>query len=91
MKKGDKLVEFDKSGIEDKISAQQILYEKAMATKIEAQKNWEASEIAVDEYMEGTYTQELQTLKVNETVAKENLESAKNLLAFYNRMAPTAT
>ncbi len=87
VKQDDKLVQFDKSAIEDKISAQQILYEKAMATKIEAQKNYEAAEIAVREYLEGTFEQQLQTMKVSETVAKENLESAKNLLAFYNRMA----
>ena len=87
VKQGDKLVEFDDSAIKDKISAQQILFEKAKATKIEAQKNFEASAIAVEEYLNGTYKQSLQTLMVTETVAKESMESAKNLLAFYNRMA----
>ena len=87
VKKGDELVQFDSSAIEDKISQQKITYEKARATMIEAKKNFEAAEIAVTEYLEGTYKQNLQTLEVTETVAKENLESAKNLLAFYNKMA----
>ena len=40
------------------------------------------------EYLEGTFTQSLQIAEGQRaTVAKENLESAKNLLAFYNKMA----
>ena len=44
VKKGDELVQFDSSAIEDKISQQKIIYEKARATMIEAEKTFEAAE-----------------------------------------------
>jgi len=87
VKKGDELVRLDSSSIEDKISQEKITYEKARATMIEAEKNFETAKIAVQEYVEGTFAQSLQDLQAKATVAKENLESAKNLLVFTNKMA----
>ncbi len=87
VKKGDELVRLDSSAIEDKINQQKITYEKARATMIEAEKNFSAAKIAVQEYVEGTFAQSLQDLKAKATVAKENLESSKNLLVFTNKMA----
>jgi HlyD family secretion protein len=86
VQKGDELVKFDTSTFEEKVSQQQIVVERARATMIDAEKTFEAAKIAVQEYLEGTFTQSLQTLQVTATVAKENLESSKNLLAFYNKM-----
>ncbi len=86
VKKGDELVRLDSSGIEEKIDLQRITYEKAKAVMIEADKNWEAAKISVQEYTEGIFVQTLQTLQANSTVAKENLESARNNLQFTNRM-----
>jgi RND family efflux transporter MFP subunit len=87
VKKGDELVRLDSSSIEDRVSQEKITYEKARATKIEAEKNFNAAKIAVLEYVEGTFLQSMQDLKAKATVAKENLESAKNLLVFTNKMA----
>ncbi len=86
VKKGDELVRLDSAGIQEKIDLQRITYEKAKAIKIEAEKNYEAAKISVQEYTEGMYVQQLQTLQVTATVAKENLESARNNLLFTNRM-----
>ena len=86
VKKGDELVRLDSAPIQEKIDLQRIAYEKAKALKIEAEKTFEAAKIAVQEYIQGTFIQELQTLKVAATVAKENLESARNTLQFTNRM-----
>ncbi len=86
VRKGDELVRLDSAGIQEKIDLQRIAYEKAKALKIEAEKNYESAKIAVQEYIEGTYVQELQTLEVAAVVAKENLESARNSLQFTNRM-----
>ncbi len=80
VKKGDELVRLDSSTIEDQVNAQKILYEKARALMIEAEKLYESSEIAVQEYKEGIYLQTLQQLEANVTVAKENLESSRNAL-----------
>ncbi len=87
VKKGDELVRMDSSAIEDKINQEKITYEKARATMIEAEKNFNAAKIAVQEYVEGTFAQSMQDLKAKATVAKENLESSKNLLVFTNKMA----
>jgi multidrug resistance efflux pump len=87
VKKGDELARLDSSLIEEKIDQQKITYEKARALMIEADKTFEAAKIAVQEYIEGTYVQSLQDLKAKATVAKENLETARNLLLFTNKMA----
>jgi HlyD family secretion protein len=84
--KGDELVRLDSAGIQEKIDLQRITYEKAKALKIEAEKTYESAKIAVQEYIEGMFVQNLQTLQVTATVAKENLESARNNLQFTNRM-----
>lgn len=86
VKKGDELVRLDSAGIQEKIDLQKITFEKARALMIEAEKNFEAAKISVQEFIEGTFVQQLQTLKVQATVAKENLESARNTLQFTNRM-----
>lgn len=86
VRKGEELVRLDSAGIQEKIDLQRIAYEKAKALKIEAEKNYEAAKIAVQEYIEGMFVQNLQTLQVAATVAKENLESARNSLQFTNRM-----
>jgi len=85
--KGDELARMDSSLIEEKIDQQKIVVERAKALKIEAEKTFEAAKIAVQEYIEGTYIQSLQDLKAKATVAKENLETARNLLQFTNKMA----
>jgi HlyD family secretion protein len=86
VKKGDELVRMDASVIEDQVNAQKILYEKARAAMIDAEKLYEAAEIAVQEYKEGIYLQTLQQLEANVTVAKENLESSRNSLQHTIRM-----
>jgi HlyD family secretion protein len=86
VKKDDELVRLDSSAIEDQISQQKITYEKARATKIDSEKTFEAASIAVREYSEGTYLQNLQNLEAKETVAKENLESARNAYQFTEKM-----
>ena len=73
--KGDELVRLDSAGIQEKIDLQRITYEKAKALKIEAEKTYESAKIAVQEYIEGMFVQNLQALQVTATVAKENLES----------------
>jgi HlyD family secretion protein len=87
VKKDDELARLDSSLIEEKIDQQKIVVERARAVMIEAEKTFKSAEIAVQEYEEGTYVQTLQDLKAKATVAKENLETAKNLLLFTNKMA----
>lgn len=84
--KGDKLVELDKSVIEDQINAQRITYEKARSSVIQAEKDYEVAKISVEEFMEGTYKQQLQDQQAAITIAEENLRTAQNALQHTQRM-----
>lgn len=84
---GDSLVTLDSSSIEDQLNAQKISLGKAQASKIQAEENFAAAEIAVQEYAEGTYVKELQTADANINIAQENLRSSENLLEHTRKMS----
>jgi multidrug resistance efflux pump len=84
---GDELVRLDSSTIEDSISQQKILWEKAKAAVVESEKTFSAAKIAVQEYLEGTFVKELQLADANIVIAMENLRSAENQLQHTERMA----
>lgn len=86
VKKGEKLVEFDSSALEEQINQQRITFEKARAAKIQAEKDYAAAKLAVDEYLEGTYVQQLQDQEAQITIGLENLRSAENTLEHAERM-----
>ena len=86
VKAGDVLITLDTAAIEEAISAQKIIVEKAQATKIQAEKDFAAAEIAVQEYVDGVFLQTLQTLRSTATIAKENLNSAENTLEYAEKM-----
>lgn len=84
---GESLVTLDSATIEDQLTAQQINLGKATASKIQAEENFGAAEIAVQEYAEGTYVKELQTAEANINIAQENLRSSENLLEHTRKMS----
>lgn len=86
VKKGDKLVELDSSALEEKVNTQRIAYEKARAVMIQAEKDFAAAKIAVQEYVEGTYVTELLKVESQITIAAENLRSSQNTLDHSQRM-----
>ncbi|WP_166820152.1 HlyD family efflux transporter periplasmic adaptor subunit [Thalassoroseus pseudoceratinae] len=83
---GEELVRLDQATIEEQLVAQKIVYERALATKIKAEQDFAAADIAVKEYVEGTYIQEKQALETTVTIAEENLRSAKNVHDHTQRM-----
>src|SRR3569833_2721497 len=85
--KGDILVKLDSATIEDQVNAQRILYERAVATRIQAEKEFSAAKVAVQEYIEGTYLKDLQLVEAQIKVAMENLRSAENSLDHTSRLA----
>ncbi|HEY5315130.1 MAG TPA: HlyD family efflux transporter periplasmic adaptor subunit [Pirellulales bacterium] len=87
VKQGDELVRLNSATIEDQVNQQKILYEKAQATRIDAEKMYSAAKLAVQEYIEGTYIKELQTVEGTITIALEGLRSAENSLQHIARMA----
>ncbi len=83
---GEELVRLDQATIEEQLVAQKIVYERALATKIKAEQDYAAADIAVKEYVEGTYVQEKQILETTVTIAEENLRSAQNVHEHTQRM-----
>ncbi len=78
--KDEKLVELDSSTIEEQTDQQKIAYEKARAAMIQAEKDFAAAKIAVQEYLEGTFVTALLDAENQITIASENLRSAQNSL-----------
>lgn len=84
--KGDKLVELESSALEDEIGGQRITFEQARTVKLQSEKTWAVSKIAVTEYLEGTFRQALQDSEAAVTIAAENLRTAENSLKQSEKM-----
>ncbi len=84
--KGEKLVELDSAALEESINQQRIATEKARAAKIQAEKDYAAAKLAVDEYLQGTFVKSVQDQDAQITIAEENLRSAQNALEHSERM-----
>lgn len=84
--KGTRLALLDSSTIEENFNAQKNVVGKAEATKIASENTFQAAKIAVQEYLEGTYVQSLQTAESNIVVAQQNLTSAENIAKHSEKM-----
>ena len=71
------LVRLDSASLENQRVQQQITCENSRASVIQALSNYEAALIALQEYLEGTYRQQLQDLLYQELMAEENLARAQ--------------
>lgn len=87
VEEGELIVKLDESTITDQLNSQRIVYEKALATKIQAEEDFSAAKISVQEYVEGLYIKELSDSEAQIIIALENLRSAENLLEHTQRMA----
>ena len=83
---GDEIVRLDKSNIEDQLNSQKMNFEKANAARIQATEDYEASQLAVNEYKQGTFIEEEKKADADIRIAQENLRSAENFLAFTKKM-----
>jgi HlyD family secretion protein len=88
VKKGDKLVELDSSALEDELKRQRISVASAEAQVISSEATVRTNEIALQEYIEGTYLSERKSILSEIAVAEQqrrkaelNLESARRLAA----------
>jgi HlyD family secretion protein len=77
--KGTKLVTLSSTTIDEKITAQQILVERGKATLFQAAEDLAVAEIALREYLEGTYIKDLQMAKSAVVVQEQNVKTAENL------------
>jgi HlyD family secretion protein len=84
--KGTRLALLDSSTIEENFNAQKNVVGKAEATKIASGNTFDAAKIAVQEYLEGTYVQSLQTAESNIVIAQQNLAAAENIAKHSEKM-----
>ncbi len=86
VEEGEEIVRLDSSALEDKLNSQRIVYEKALASKIQVEQDLEAAKISVKEYAEGTFVEQLKQMEADIKIALENLRSAENQLKYSVRM-----
>lgn len=86
VQEGDVIVRLDQSILDDQFNAQRIVYERAVAARIQAEENYEAAKLSVDEYVKGMFIKELQDFEAQITIAMENLRSSQNVLQHTEKM-----
>lgn len=84
---GAELVKLDQSGIEEQLRSQKGIYEKAVASQIQAREDAAAAAIGVEEYLEGVFVKEMQTIEAQIKIALENMRSSENILDHSRRMS----
>lgn len=84
---GDKLIEFDSSSLKADETQQTIATEQARANLTQGQLLVETARIAVNEYLEGTFQQELQTVEAEIVVAEETLRRAQDYHRYSEKLS----
>lgn len=77
VREGDELVRFDSSGVEEQLSQQTIVVERAKAAQIAAEHELAAARLAVTEYVEGTFVELAEQADVAIATANYHLELAR--------------
>ena len=80
------MVRLDASNLEDQLNTQTMAFEKANASSIQATEDYEASILAVAEYEEGTFVEELKKAEAEIRITQENLRSAQNVFQYTKKM-----
>jgi multidrug efflux pump subunit AcrA (membrane-fusion protein) len=86
VKPGDILCKLDSSSLEQEMVQQQIICNTSEAAVIQARNNYETAEIAKDEYLNGTYVENVQGVEGNIFVAEENMRRAEQTLAYTEKL-----
>lgn len=87
VKQGELVCELDATVLKDNLNRQMIATQKAEADLLNATKTREVAEIALREYLDGTYPQELKTLEGELDLAKKNLTQAEVTYKWSTNMA----
>lgn len=87
VKNGDKLVELDSSALEDELKRQRITVASAEAQVISSEAIVRTNEIALQEYLNGTYQSERKAILSEIAVAEQELRKAELNLDSARRLA----
>jgi len=86
VEKGELVCELDSAALRDQLVNQEITTKGAKAQYDNAAKTYEVAEIAVKEYRDGIYPQDLQAFDGEITLAESNLTKARDRLGWSDRM-----
>lgn len=86
VQKGEELVRFDSSGVEELLSQQTIVVERAKAAQIAAEHELAAAQLALPEYVEGTFVELIEQADATIATASYNLQLAQKGLAATKRL-----
>ena len=87
VKKGDFLVRLDDSALQKDLLTQRIDVHQAKALLVQAEADYEAAKLAMDEYLSGSYRQDLEQLEGAVFVARENLRRAQEYHDYSQKLA----
>lgn len=87
VEQGDVLVRLDSSSLESDQTKQQIVCNSSEAAVIKARNTYETAVIAKQEYVEGQFQQEVQSIQSQIVVAEEDLRRAEEYLNYSKRLA----
>jgi HlyD family secretion protein len=83
---GDELVRFDSSAVEDQLSQQTIVVERAKAAQIAAEHELAAARLALPEYVDGTFVELNEEAGAAIAKAEHDLQLARRMLAATRRL-----
>ena len=87
VKKGDFLVRLDDATLQKDLLRQRISVHQAKAALVKATADYEASKLALEEYLSGSFRESEEQLESAEFVAIENLRRAEEYLVYSKKLA----
>ncbi|MCC9606384.1 efflux RND transporter periplasmic adaptor subunit [Blastopirellula sp. JC732] len=87
VKKGDLLIRLDSSALEEEQTLQQMDVTQSIASLSKAENELAAAQIAMNEYVLGTFMEELNEIESEITLAEENVRRAEEYLLYSGRLA----
>jgi HlyD family secretion protein len=87
VKEGDFLVKLDDAGLRADLTQQQITTNSSRAVMVEARTDFEAAQLALEEYESGTFQQEEGLLISDRFITQENVRRAEEYLRYSERLA----
>jgi RND family efflux transporter MFP subunit len=86
VRKGELVCELDSASLKDSLTNQQIAVQQAEAAYLNSKLTREVAEIAKDEYLQGTYMQDMRQAEGEKALAETDMYRAKDRLAWTEDM-----
>lgn len=87
VKKGDFLIRLDDASLQKDLLRQRISVHQSKAALVKATADVEAANLALQEYLSGSFRENEEQLESSEFVAKENLRRAQEYLVYSKKLA----